>query len=121
MTRRELRLPGTDGIETWVEVTTAVVAVTDHSVRALDQVEDVTVRRRVEIDLRRRARQDPLTGLANRETLDRRLTRAVDRAHRTTRLGAVLFCDIGRFLGSADGAMYLAKAQGRDGLALAES
>ncbi|RKS73739.1 PAS domain S-box-containing protein/diguanylate cyclase (GGDEF)-like protein [Motilibacter peucedani] len=95
--RRELRIARPGGDDTWVEVTTAVVAATAHSVRALDQVEDVTERRRVEIDLRRRARQDPLTGLPNRDTIERRLVKAVDRARRTGRTGAVLFCDLDGF------------------------
>lgn len=101
--RREFRVRDAQGAETWVEATTAVVAVSEHSVRALDQIEDVTARRRRDVELRRRARQDPLTGLHNRGALERRLSRALERSRRTGRPGAVLFCDLDGFKRVNDG------------------
>ena len=58
---------------------------------------DVTERVRYQAELEHQAKFDFLTGLANRSLLNDRLQRAIARAQRTGRLGAVLFLDLDRF------------------------
>jgi diguanylate cyclase (GGDEF)-like protein/PAS domain S-box-containing protein len=55
---------------------------------------DVTERRRLEDELRRRATHDPLTGVPNRTLLAERIERALARARREEREISVLFLDL---------------------------
>lgn len=61
------------------------------------QVEDVTARKQVEIQLAHQALHDDLTGLPNRLLLAEHLSRACARAERTGTYVAVLFLDIDDF------------------------
>lgn len=70
----------------------AGVAITAASARQLDEYE----RNRRESRLERLARRDPLTGLPHRGAIDEELAASIDRARRTGRDGAVLFCDVDR-------------------------
>ena len=80
---------------------------------------DVTERLRLEDQLRRRAFQDPLTGLANRTLFLERLDQCVARAAREKCLVAVLFFDLDHFkaindsLGHAQGDLLLKVAAKR--------
>ena len=60
-------------------------------------VREITDRRRSEADALRRARTDPLTGLANRAAFDEALDLAMSRAHRHGRTLALLFADLDGF------------------------
>ncbi|WP_331272097.1 diguanylate cyclase [Motilibacter aurantiacus] len=93
--RREMRWQRAGGEDIWIAATTAVIrSAAGVALYALTQVEDVTDRHLAEAELDRRARQDPLTGLANRASLYERLgaVLARDAPH-----GAVLFCDLDGF------------------------
>ena len=59
--------------------------------------DDVTERRQLEGELRRRASYDELTGLPNRRLLGERLEVAVSRVRRKHLVLAVLFCDVDHF------------------------
>jgi diguanylate cyclase (GGDEF)-like protein len=54
-------------------------------------------RKEAELELRQLANYDELTGLANRRSFQRELTRALARARRDDAQGAVLFCDLNGF------------------------
>ncbi len=56
-----------------------------------------TERKRAELELRQLANYDELTGLANRRSFQRELTRALARTRRDGMQGAVLFCDLNGF------------------------
>ena len=58
---------------------------------------DITERRAVEAALERLALNDPLTGLANRNLLHRRLQDALDLAQRLNRMVAIMFLDLDKF------------------------
>ena len=58
---------------------------------------DVTEQRRLEGELRHHAYHDPLTGLANRRSLQDRLGHAVAQAHRTGRAACLLLIDLDDF------------------------
>ena len=58
---------------------------------------DVTEQRRLEGELRHHAYHDPLTGLANRRSLQDRLDRAVAEAQRTGRTASLLLIDLDDF------------------------
>jgi diguanylate cyclase (GGDEF)-like protein/PAS domain S-box-containing protein len=86
-----------DGRELWLRVAASVV-VEDGEHRILSICEDVTEARRARAQLAHRADHDPLTGLANRERLRRRL-RALLEDVRAGASGGVglLFLDLDRF------------------------
>lgn len=60
-------------------------------------VREITDRRRTEAETLRRARTDPLTGLANRAAFEEHLERAVARSVRAGGSVALLFADLDRF------------------------
>ncbi|WP_305043951.1 putative bifunctional diguanylate cyclase/phosphodiesterase [Geoalkalibacter sp.] len=59
--------------------------------------EDITARKRYEMQLEHQATHDDLTGLANRALLHDRLEQAIHQARRSGRLVAVLLLDLDRF------------------------
>jgi diguanylate cyclase (GGDEF)-like protein len=59
--------------------------------------EDISDRRSAHLELTRRARLDPLTGLLNRAALLERVDDAIATARRSGEPGAVLFCDLDGF------------------------
>ena len=94
----ELRWVQSDGTAIWVKATLSAVRAGDGSAMyAVADVQDVTRRRAVHEELRRRANEDPLTGLLNRHAMHELLAEAVADARRTGRPGAVLFCDLDGF------------------------
>ncbi|GDX82781.1 hypothetical protein LBMAG42_45920 [Deltaproteobacteria bacterium] len=87
-----------DGAVVWVNLTVARVRgdqrQPDYDIAVL---EDVTERKRIEIELHRMAKYDPLSGLPNRNLLKDRMTLAISRARRLKQpLGFALF-DLDRF------------------------
>jgi len=87
-----------DGVTVWVHVTVAVVR--DASGRPeyfFSQVQDVSLRRAVEADLRHRALHDRLTDLPNRSLIRERLEGALSRAELSKSSTAVLVVDIDQF------------------------
>jgi len=63
----------------------------------ITQFEDIGDRRKAHLELSRRARIDPLTGLLNRSALLERVDAAIATAAETGRAGALLFCDLDGF------------------------
>lgn len=63
----------------------------------INTINDVTVRKELEAQVRQLAFVDALTGLPNRRLLDDRLRMAVNQAPRSGLHGAVLFIDLDRF------------------------
>jgi diguanylate cyclase (GGDEF)-like protein/PAS domain S-box-containing protein len=111
----EKRYEHADGHFVWVALQTSVVR--DGNGTALygiSQFEDISDRRAERLELTRRARIDPLTGLLNRSALTERVQAAIDAARGSGRPGAVLFCDLDAFkpvndtLGHAFGDQVLA-------------
>ncbi len=96
--RSEQLLRRGDRAPVWAAVTASIIAGdTVSKPFLLLHAEDVSERRTRESILAHQAAHDPLTGLMNRRGLLELLTGAVDRAHRTGRNGALLFCDLNRF------------------------
>lgn len=94
----EKRYLRADGQQLWVSLRSSVVR--DSSGTALygiSQFEDISDRRAEHLELTRRARIDPLTGLHNRSSLTERVEAAITTARRTGRDGALLFCDLDAF------------------------
>ena len=88
-----------DGRTIWVEVNSSPLrdADTCRSTGAVSTYADVTERIERERRVRREAERDPLTGLANRRTLERGLGAAVDRARGDGHGVAVLLVDLDGF------------------------
>ncbi|HEX5804214.1 MAG TPA: EAL domain-containing protein [Azospira sp.] len=82
-------------------------------------VEDVSDRRQYQSRLEYQATHDPLTGLANRQVLDKRLARALERADTRGEKLAVAFLDLDNFkfvndsLGHAAGDLLLVEVASR--------
>jgi diguanylate cyclase (GGDEF)-like protein/PAS domain S-box-containing protein len=96
--RVEKRYLRADGEWVWVSLNTSVVR--DSEGRALygiTQFEDISARHHAHLELTRRARLDPLTGLPNRTSLHERVEQSLITAAKSGRPGAVLFCDLDRF------------------------
>jgi diguanylate cyclase (GGDEF)-like protein/PAS domain S-box-containing protein len=84
-----------DGKVVWVHRTGAVARDTaGRPVCRVVHVEDVTERVALQEALDRHALLDPLTGLANRQYLMRRLQQALDLVERRRHEVAVIFCDL---------------------------
>jgi diguanylate cyclase (GGDEF)-like protein len=64
---------------------------------AVETLQDISEQKRYEAQLESQARQDMLTGLANRTVLDERLRLALAQAARDERLIALAFVDLDRF------------------------
>jgi diguanylate cyclase (GGDEF)-like protein/PAS domain S-box-containing protein len=87
-----------DGSAIWAEVNAAPLAGPDgRDGGALSTYADVTERIHRERRTRHEAQTDPLTGLANRRTLERTLDTAIARARREEREVAVLLLDLNGF------------------------
>lgn len=108
-----------DGEVVWVRAGVSVVRGADRRpAYFITQVEDLRDRRRTEEELLYRTLHDPLTGLANRRLLLQRLEESLDRATRSGRRVAVLYCDLDHFrqvnerLGHAGGDRLLVSVAG---------
>lgn len=80
----------------WVEALSRLVSV-DGERMVLTAIRDIGERRQSELDLRRQASTDPLTGVANRAVFMDRLQQALHRLDRVEGLVAVLYLDLDRF------------------------
>lgn len=80
----------------WAEVVTRLVEAEDERLIAA-AVRSIGDRKKSEIDLRRQASTDPLTGVANRTVFMDRLQQGLRRLERQDGLVAVLFLDLDRF------------------------
>jgi diguanylate cyclase (GGDEF)-like protein/PAS domain S-box-containing protein len=89
------RLRRADGGFTWMESVAQAVTGPDGRTEILSSARDITARREMEAQLERMAAKDPLTGLANRASLDERLTAALEDLHHGAL--AVLFVDLDGF------------------------
>jgi diguanylate cyclase (GGDEF)-like protein/PAS domain S-box-containing protein len=97
-TSTEKRYLRADGGVVWVTRTSTVVRDSDGvPLHFLDQVQDVTERRRFEHELRHLADHDPLTGLFNRRRFEQELDRQVSEVARYGPRGALLVLDLDHF------------------------
>ena len=94
----EKRYLRADGGVVWVTRTATVVRdPAGVPLHFLDQVQDVTERRRFEHELRHLADHDPLTGLFNRRRFEQELERQVSEVARYGPRGALLVLDLDHF------------------------
>ena len=94
----EKRYVHPDGRHVWVARTVTLVRdATGAPLHFLDQVQDITARRRFESELRHLADHDPLTGLFNRRRFEQELERQVTEVARYGPRGALLVLDLDHF------------------------
>jgi diguanylate cyclase (GGDEF)-like protein/PAS domain S-box-containing protein len=94
----ELRLVHADGQVVWVNVNVALVRDADgRALHLLGQLQDITERKRYEERLRHLADHDPLTGLLNRRSFERALSRHAAGIRRYGATGALLVLDLDGF------------------------
>ena len=87
-----------DGSVVWVARSVTLVRDADgRPLHLLDQIQDITERRRFEHELRRLADHDPLTGLLNRRRFEQELERHVAEVARYGPRGALLVLDLDHF------------------------
>ena len=87
-----------DGSVVWVSRSVTLVRDADgRPLHLLDQIQDITERRRFEHELRRLADHDPLTGLLNRRRFEQELDRHVAHVARYGPRGALLVLDLDHF------------------------
>ncbi len=100
----EARLVASDGREIWVQHSLALVR-DEHGMPVfyVSQFQDITEARETRSALEHRASHDALTGLINREELDRRVAEHLDRAHGSNAEIALLYCDLDNFKKINDG------------------
>ncbi|HEY0928456.1 MAG TPA: EAL domain-containing protein [Gemmatimonas sp.] len=92
----ELPFVHRNGSRVWAQVTLARVH-RDDGTRLMAMLQDVTGRKRMELQLERQAFRDDLTGLANRVLFRDRLQHALERRSRTRSDVAVLLLDLDGF------------------------
>src|SRR6185312_15154187 len=86
------------GHTVWVAVHTALIRdERSEPAHFLSQIEDITARRRYELQLQHMADHDSLTGLLNRRAYERRLEEHLLRGERYGHEGAVLVIDLDDF------------------------
>ncbi len=86
------------GHTVWVAIhTTLIHDEHDQPAYFLSQIEDITARRRYELQLQHMADHDSLTGLLNRRAYERRLEEHLQRGERYGHEGAVLVIDLDDF------------------------
>jgi len=96
--RGERRFVHDNGNVVWVALSTSLVRDAAGAPRHfLIQAQDVTERRRYEIELRYMADHDPLTGLLNRRAFERELVEHVAHVERYGPRGAAILLDIDHF------------------------
>lgn len=94
----EKRLIGKSGREIWVMMASSVSRDDEGApLHLVVQLQDVTDRKELEIELRRVAGEDPLTGLANRRRLEETLRNQIARCHRYDEKAALLMIDLDDF------------------------
>ena len=94
----EYRMRRHDGTYTWVLVRGVAERDSQGDVRLTGSQTDISERKQAEAELRRAARHDPLTGLANRTRLDDLLHRALQQQRKPgAGEAALLFIDLDRF------------------------
>ncbi|MEA2155106.1 MAG: hypothetical protein QOE11_1246 [Solirubrobacteraceae bacterium] len=87
-----------DGSVAWVARTTTLVRdAAGEPLHFLDQIQDITERRRFERELRHLADHDPLTGLLNRRRFEQELDRHIAEVARYGPRGALLVLDLDHF------------------------
>lgn len=94
--KREMRLRHKDGSFVEVEMSANQIAYQDTDVLCL-LVHDITERKRFEEQLMHQATHDSLTGLANRNLLNDRLTQAIAYQKRKNQIIAVMLLDLDEF------------------------
>lgn len=113
----EARVLHADGRPRWSSLTVCALD-EDDAADLLVQAQDVTERRDYERRLEHLADHDPLTGLANRRSFERRLSEHLDRCSRYGWTGAVIMLDLDHFktvndtLGHAAGDRLIVAAAG---------
>ena len=95
--QHEFRLHHQDGSWLWVMARGIAVFERGSVRRFAGSLTDISDRKRADLELRRLALQDPLTGLANRALLLDHLHTAIGRRRRSNAPFAVLFVDLDRF------------------------
>jgi diguanylate cyclase (GGDEF)-like protein/PAS domain S-box-containing protein len=93
----EVRLQGRNGAKPIALAAASRIAGDERASALILHLEDITVRKHAEEQLRHRALHDPLTGLPNRDLLLDRLQGALSRASREHVCVAALFLDIDNF------------------------
>ncbi|HTU15140.1 MAG TPA: diguanylate cyclase [Solirubrobacterales bacterium] len=94
----EKRIHGKDQREIWAMIATSVVRDgEDRPLHLIAQIQDISERRELELELRRVAGEDPLTGLANRRRFDRTLEDQIERSRRYGETAALLMIDLDDF------------------------
>ena len=87
-----------DGRIIWIAENSRKITDSDGSVLCYEgSVEDITMRKKAEDQLKRQAFHDPLTGLPNRALFLDHLRLAMERARRRKYMYAVLYMDLDRF------------------------
>ncbi|WP_243544249.1 EAL domain-containing protein [Pseudodesulfovibrio tunisiensis] len=87
-----------DGRMIWISENSRAVTDSEGTIIYYEgSVEDITLRKKAEDQLKRQAFHDPLTGLPNRALFLDHLRMAMDRARRRKHLFAVLYMDLDRF------------------------
>ncbi|MFA5700330.1 MAG: diguanylate cyclase [Desulfuromonas sp.] len=93
---RELSLKCKNRREIMVDISCSNVSVQNRNLRQCI-LHDVSMHKRAEEALRHMASHDPLTGLANRDLLSKRLESAIAQARNHKNLVAVCFADLNKF------------------------